>query len=45
MDAKEECSDSHIQFFHNLIVIMRWTVELGRIDIVYEIYVLSRYLA
>ena len=45
MDVTDKCFDSQIQFFHNLIVIMRWTVELGRIDISYEIYVLSRYLA
>ena len=33
-----------IQFFHNLIRILRWTVELVLIDIAYEIYVLFRYL-
>ena len=45
MDVTDECYDIQIQLFHNLIGIMRWTVELGRIDISYEIYVLSRYLA
>ena len=39
-----ECSDSQIQFFHNLVGILIWTVKLGRIDIAYKIYVLSRYL-
>ena len=45
MDVSELCSDSQIQFFQNLIGILRWTVELGRIDIAYELSVLSRYLA
>ena len=45
IDVKDECSNSQIQFFQNIIGILRWTVELGRIDIDYEISVLSRYLA
>lgn len=34
-----------ITFFQNLIGILRWIVELGRIDIGYEVSVLSLYLA
>ena len=45
MDVTDECSDSQIQLFQNLIGIMRWTVKLGRIDIAYEISVICRYLA
>jgi hypothetical protein len=45
MDVSDYCSDSQTQFFQNLIGILRWTVELGRIDIAYEVSVLSRYLA
>ena len=45
MDVTDKCSDSQIQLFHNLIVILQCTVELGQIDIAYEISVLSRYLA
>ena len=45
MDVSDYCSDSQTQFFQNLIGILRWTVELGRIDIGYEVSVLSRYLA
>ena len=45
MYVTDECSDSQIQLFHNLIVILQCTVELGQIDIAYEISVLSRYLA
>ena len=44
MDLSDECSDSQIQFFQNLIGILRWIVELGRIDVAYEVSVLSRYL-
>ena len=44
MDVTDECSDSQIQFFHNLIGILRWTVELSKIDTAYEISMLSRYL-
>ena len=31
--------------FQNIIRILKWTVALGRIDIAYEIYVLSRYFS
>ena len=45
MDVSDECSSSQTQFFQNLIGILRWTVELGRIDIAYEVSILSRYLS
>ena len=45
MDVSLECSDAQIQFFQNLIGILRWVVELGRIDINFEVSILSRYLA
>ena len=45
MDVTDECSDSQIQLFCNLIGILQWKVKLGRHDISYEISVLSRYLA
>ena len=45
MDVTDECSDSQIKFFQNLIGILRWIVKLGQIDIAYEISVLSCYLA
>ena len=45
MDVTDECSNSQIQLFHNLIGVMQWTVELVQIDIAYEISVISRYLA
>ena len=45
MDVTDECSDIYIQLFQNLIGILPWTCELGQIDIDYEIYVLTEYLA
>ena len=44
MDVTDECYDSQIQLFQNIIRILRWTVKLGQIDISYEISVISRYL-
>jgi hypothetical protein len=44
LDTSEECTDEQITLFQNLIGILRWAVELGRIDIGYEVSVLSRYL-
>ena len=44
IDVTDECSDSQIQLFQNIILILRRTVELGRIDIAYEVSVLSCYL-
>ena len=45
MDVTDECSNSQIQLFHHLLGILQWTIELGRIDIAYEISVLSHYLS
>ena len=44
LDTSDECSDEQVTFYQNLIGILRWIVELGRIDIAYEVSVLSRYL-
>ena len=45
LDTSDECNVAQVTFFQNLIGILRWIVELGRIDIGYEVSVLSRYLA
>ena len=45
LDTTAECTVNQITFYQNLIGILRWIVELGRIDIGYEVSVLSRYLA
>ena len=45
LDASEPCTDNEANYYQNLIGVLRWIVELGRIDINYEVAVLSQYLA
>ena len=45
LDISLECNHSHINYFQNLIGVLRWIVELDRIDIVYEVSSLSKFLA
>ena len=44
LDTSALCNKEQVTFFQNLIGILRWTVELGRIDIAIEVSWLSRYL-
>lgn len=44
LDTSVPCTDAQVTLYQNMIGIMRWIVELGRIDIAYEVSVLSRYL-
>lgn len=44
LDVSDECTDEQITLFQNLIGILQWAVELGRIYIGYEVLALSRYL-
>ena len=44
MDTSALCNDEQVTFYQNLIDILRWIVELGRIDIAYEVSKLSSYL-
>ena len=44
LDTSAECTESHASFYHNLIGVIRWIVELKRIDIAYEVSVLSSYM-
>ena len=37
LDASSICNDDQITFYQNLIGILQWVVELGRIDIAYEV--------
>ena len=39
------CDDGLINYFHNLIGVLRWIVELGRIDIAFEVSSLSKFLS
>ena len=45
LDTSQECDDDQTNFYQNLIGVLRWIIELGRIDIAFEVSTLSRYLA
>ena len=45
LDISLECNHFEINYFQNLIGVLRWIVELGRIDIAYEVSSLSKFLA
>jgi hypothetical protein len=45
LDTTPFCTDAQTTYYMNLIGVLRWIVELGRIDIHYETAVLSQYLA
>ena len=45
LDCTAECTPPQHQYYQNLIGVLRWMVELGRLDIHYETAVLSQYLA
>ena len=45
LDLSEICDEDQISLFQNLIGILRWTCELGRIDVLHETSLLSQYLA
>ena len=42
-DTSDECNAEHVSRFQQLIGILRWAVELGRIDIQIEVALLSQY--
>ena len=45
LDNSEECNPEQISYFQNLVGVLRWIIELGRVDIHTEVSILSRYLA
>jgi len=45
LDDSEFCNENKITIFQNLIGMLRWMCELGRIDILCETSILSQYLA
>ncbi|KAL7535630.1 hypothetical protein ACHAWF_005219, partial [Thalassiosira exigua] len=45
LDKMEECDAEHHSHFQKLIGILRWAVELGRIDIHIEVAIMSQYSA
>jgi hypothetical protein len=44
LDTSSECNDAQVSFYQNLIGVLRWIVELGRIDIAFEVASLSKFL-
>ena len=45
LDASEELDEEGIQYFQELIGILRWATEIGRVDILHEVSLLSQYQA
>ena len=45
LDATPECNEEHSSRFRQIIGILRWAIELGRIDILTEVSLLSQYQA
>ena len=45
LDTSDECDPEEASYFGTLIGVMRWIVELGRIDIHTEVSILSSFLA
>ena len=45
VDASPELDGSDTQFYQECIGILRWAIELGRLDILLEVALLSQYLA
>ena len=45
LDASQELDHNGITMFQELIGILRWATEMGRVDILYELSVLSSYQA
>ena len=45
MDFSTYCIEKEHQFFQQLIGILHWMIELGCIDILTEVSLMSRYLA
>jgi hypothetical protein len=45
LDASPELSPRQANYFQGLIGVLRWIIELGRIDIMVSVAMLSRFLA
>ena len=45
LDVTDACNDEQYSYYANLIGVLRWMVELGRIDIGFEVSVLSQHMA
>ena len=45
LDVTEELSERDVTFFQELIGVLRWATEIGRVDILLEVSLLSQYQA
>ena len=45
LDVSEILTDDLVTVYQNLIGVLRWSCELGRLDILHEVSILSQYLA
>eukprot|EP00980_Cylindrotheca_fusiformis_P014195 scaffold3727_cov54-Cylindrotheca_fusiformis.AAC.1 len=45
LDGSPELDSEGTQFFQELIGILRWATELGRVDVLHEVSILSQYQA
>jgi len=44
-DTTKELNEDGVQYFQELIGVLRWAIEIGRVDILYEVSLLSSHLA
>ena len=45
LDATEELQSDEVNYYQELIRILRWATEIGRVDILHEVSILSEYQA
>ena len=45
LESSQYCSDKHTTIYQNLMGMLRWMCELGRIDILHEASLLSQYMS
>ncbi len=45
LDSTPHCDEEHSSSYRQIIGILRWAIELGRIDILTEVSLLSQYQA
>jgi hypothetical protein len=45
LETSAELKADGVQYFQELIGVLRWAVEIGRVDILLEVSLLSTYLA
>ena len=43
LDCTQHCDHIQVNYYQNLIGVLRWIVELGRMDILFEVACMSRF--